>query len=204
MREAVVVRETTLQDAEAVAALQATCFPPPFPAEALFTAKHVRQHVERFATGQFVATAGGVVVASATNMLMQQADWEAHRPWDKSVGGLDLPRHDPEGSVLFGVDISVAPDWRRCGLGRRLYKERFRLVRHLGLVLYGTVCRTPGYSESGLATPNAYVESVCRGASTDRTLTPLLRMGLDCKGVIDNYMEDCESGDAGVVLEWRP
>jgi hypothetical protein len=39
---------------------------------------------------------------------------------------------------------------------------------------------------------------------TDRTLTPLLSYGLTFLGVIENYMEDVESGDAAALLEWLP
>lgn len=199
-----VVRLTEPSDAGGVAALQAACFPPPFPPEALFNERHVLRHIERFPEGQLVALADGQVVGSATNMLMSAANWAKHEKWVVSVGGLDISRHDPQGSVLFGVDISVAPDHRRSGVGRALYTARFDLVRALGLDFYGTVCRLPGFAVSGARSPAEYAGAVASGVMQDRTLTPLLRLGMSYRGVVEDYMDDVESGDAGAVLEWRP
>lgn len=172
--------------------------------EALFDEKHVLKHLQRFPDGQFVAVSEGRVVGSATNMLMSEERWSHHEPWEAAVGGLDISRHDPQGTVLFGVDISVAPDWRRRGVGRALYEARFGLVRSLGLGLYGTVCRLPGFGASGMEHPADYALAVATEATEDRTMTPLLRLGMKYCGVVEGYMDDPESGDAGAVLEWRP
>ncbi len=49
-----------------------------------------------------------------------------------------------------------------------------------------------------------YARVVVEGKATDRTLTPLLRYGLGFVEVIENYMDDEESGNAAALLEWRP
>ena len=41
-------------------------------------------------------------------------------------------RHDPKGAWYYGADVSVDPDWRGLGLGRRLYDARKALVRRHG------------------------------------------------------------------------
>ena len=48
------------------------------------------------------------------------------------------------------------------------------------------------------------INAVNSGEITDRTLTPLTKMGLTYKGIIENYIEDEESGNAGAILEWTP
>jgi hypothetical protein len=92
---------------------------------------------------------------------------------------------------------------------RALYAARFDLVRQLPhLVRYGTAVRIPGYSAYGVefagATPEDYIAAVESRQATDRTLTPMLRVGLKVSGVIIDYMEDPESHNAAAVLEWRP
>lgn len=199
------LEQTREEHVDGVVALQRACFPEPFPAELLWKPDHIQRHIEIFAPGQYVIlTRDGEVVGSCTNMLTSTTEWNSHRPWDNAVGGLDLPRHDPDGSIVYGIDISVHPAHRRRGLAKRFYQARFDLVRATGLALYGTVCRMPGYATSDAASPTAYAESVVDRQRTDPTLTPLLRTGLEYKGCIDAYMDDEESGNAGAILEWTP
>jgi GNAT superfamily N-acetyltransferase len=124
-------------------------------------------------------------------------------PWEDATGGWELAGHDPLGDTLYGADISVHPDWRGKGVGRALYEARFDLVRRTSLARFGTACRLPGLRASGMSA-GRYCADVAGGLLVDRTLTPLLRYGLEYLGVIEGYMEDPESLDAAAVLEWRP
>lgn len=187
-----------------VAGLQRACFPEPFPADLLWQASHIRCHLSQFPEGQWVVQFDGEVVASCSNILCRADVWDSHKPFHDVAGGLGLEGHDPCGTVLYGIDISVHPGHRRKGLARMLYQARFGFVRQHGLDRYGTVCRLPGFLASGEADPCRYAELVAGGTLTDATLTPLLRMGLGFKGVIMDYMEDQESGNAGAILEWKP
>jgi len=190
-------------DFAGVVALQALCFPPPFPAEGLWQLEHLQAH-QIFADGQFVAESDGQIIGSATNMLMSLDRWQAHLPWHEATGGLSLSRHQPNGEILYGIDISIHPGFRRCGVGRSLYEARFQLGHRLGLAGFGTVCRLPGYQAFQASTggsPKQYANSVAAGSLTDATLTPLLRMNLTYVGIVENYMEDEESGHAGAILE---
>jgi GNAT superfamily N-acetyltransferase len=107
--------------------------------------------------------------------------------------------------VLYGLDISVHPRHRGKGLARALYEARFHLVRSLGLARYATACRIPDYHlHSSVLSPESYAELVEKGALIDRTLTPLLRLGLRLVGVCREHMEDWESRNAAALLEWTP
>lgn len=194
-------------DIDGVVALQRACFPPPFPEELLWNASHLKRHLQVFPEGQFVAV-DGQVVGSASACIISELNWREHRPWAQTVGGPFVESHDPAGSTLYGLDVSVHPLWRGQGVGRMLYHARFELVRSLDLQRYGTACRLPGYlawsqTQEG-ASVEEYVEGVVSGFVTDRTLTPLLRYGLKFLGVIHDYMEDEESADSAALLEWNP
>jgi GNAT superfamily N-acetyltransferase len=198
------LKKTSESHIPGVVALQRQCFPEPFPIEALWKTEHIQNHIKIFPAGQFVVTKNNEVVASCTNMLVSRESWEAHESWDNSTGGLSLQNHNPAGSVLHGIDISVHPAHRNRGLGKLLYNARFELVKTLSLIKYGTVCRIPDYRDSKCPSPDDFIKSVLDNRQSDRTLTPLLKMGLQFKGIIQNYMEDEESGNTGAILEWTP
>lgn len=188
--------------------LQRACFPAPFPEELLWNSGQLTRHLEVFPEGQFVAVTGDNVIASASSTRITEQNWLAHRSWDETVGGPFLETHDSSGSTVYGLDISVHPDFRGQGVGRLLYKRRFQLVSQLGVVRYGTACRLPDYLSYACSHPeidvNGYAELVVNGQAADRTLSPLLRYGLTYLEVIHDYMEDKESDNAAALLEWRP
>ncbi|MCW5938950.1 MAG: GNAT family N-acetyltransferase [Fimbriimonadaceae bacterium] len=202
------LRAMTPADLPGAVALQRACFPPPFPADLLWSEAHLQAHLDRFPQGQFVALAGEQVIGSASALLISERNWEAHADWETTTGGHYFEAHDPRGTTLFGADISVDPAWRGQGVGRALYQARFDLVRNLGVVRFGTACRIPDWLEWSVAhresSKQAYALAVVKGETRDRTLTPLLRMGLRYRGIVEGHMDDDESGDAAAILEWTP
>ncbi len=188
---------------EGVVALQTLCFPPPFDPGLLWNEEHLKMHLELFPRGQFVALDGDLVVASCSNTLISEENWIQHRSWDETVGGYFLSTFDPQGTTVYGLDISVHPDYRRQGIARALYQARFQLVKSR-FTRYGTACRLPEFVHNHFPTPELFASAVARGEVTDRTLTPLLKMGLTMTDVLTNYMDDPESGNAAALLEWRP
>lgn len=191
----------TLDDVEAVVGLQAAAFPPPFPQEYHWQAVHIRSHLRHFPAGQFVAEVDQRVVGSCSNTLVSEAKWQAHGSWIETVGDPGIRTFDPAGTTMYGLDITVHPEFRRLGVGRAFYETRYAFCRDHGLARYGTGCRMPDYRASGAASVEAYADEVVAGIRMDRTLTPLLRYGLTFLAVVRGYMEDFESGDAGALLE---
>lgn len=201
------IRTMNREDVFGAVDLQSACFPPPFPSHHLWSVEHIERHLKVFPLGQFVCLDNGTVIGSASSCIVTEAAWTARGSWNETVGGPFIERHDPAGTTLYGLDISVHPDWRGRGVMRSLYRARFDLASKLG-IRYGTAVRIPGYDayqvQNAGATPEEYVEAVISGQITDRTLTPMLRVGLQSRGVIRNYMEDQESHNAAAVLEWLP
>lgn len=198
------VRPMAPDDFAGVVDLQRACFPPPFAEDHLWRVEHLEAHLARFPEGQFVAVAGERVVGSASAAIIPEPAWLMRQGWEETLGGFAFDHHDPDGTTLYGADISVSPEFQGRGVGRALYQARFGLVRALGLARYGTACRIPGFSSSGLTCPATYVGEVVSGATADRTLTPLLSYGLRCVAVLRDYMHDPESGHCAALLEWTP
>ncbi|MBS1718154.1 MAG: GNAT family N-acetyltransferase [Armatimonadetes bacterium] len=205
--ESVVVTQMLPEHIPGAVALQRLCFPEPFPEEFLWKAHHLESHLHQFPEGQFVAVNDGAIIGSASSLIVSEDVWAAHMPWATTVGGPFFENFNSHGTTLYGADISVHPEYRQAGIGRSLYEARFKLVEDLSLTRYGTACRIPGfieyYEETG-GSPTDYVLLVNDGIRFDRTLSPLLRYGLTLGGVIEEYMEDAESGNAAAVLEWTP
>ena len=195
-------------DLAAVVALQELAFPAPFDPELLWRKDHLETHLAKFPQGQWVAELNGTVIGRCSNVRLPEGKAKQSRTWDETVGGPFLDAHDPNGAELYGLDISVHPEFRGIGIGRALYAARFDYVRTYQLSHYATACRLPDLDQAltfGQAkTERAYVELVSDGILTDRTLTPLLKMGLTLKGIKLEYMEDSESRNAAALLEWKP
>jgi ribosomal protein S18 acetylase RimI-like enzyme len=205
------IRSLSVADIDGVIALQRACFPPPFPEELLWQKEHLQEHLNSFPAGQFVAvdSSNGQIVGSASALRISEQRWQAHAGWEETLGGFFFTAYDPHGTTLYGADISVHPSYQKMGIGKRLYEARFKTVRSFDLVRYGTACRIPDYQATnqrhGGALPIAtYCKQVANGALLDRTLSPLIRMGLTFLAVIEDYMDDTESGNAAALLEWHP
>lgn len=199
------VRITRVEDAEAVAGLQPSAFPPPFDPAYHWRARHIAAHVRNFPEGQFVAEEEEQIVASSSNVLLDEETWTKHRMTGEHPYGVNFPPPTGEPTTLYGADIAVHPDFRRRGIARAIYAARFDLVRRLDLVRYGTACRMPDYSaDSDRRDPSAYALAVVEGSLSDRTMTPLLKMGLSFLNVVPSTWPDVESGGASAILEWIP
>ncbi|MDR3690174.1 MAG: GNAT family N-acetyltransferase [Fimbriimonas sp.] len=195
-------------DVLAAVALQKLAFPPPFSEDLHWDHEHLLSHIETFSDGQFVACDGDRIVGSCSNAILSEESWLAHGSWADTVGGPFIRRHCFEGTTLYGLDITVHPEFRRQGIGRAFYGTRFDLVRDKGLDRYGTGCRLPDYrwtcETQGSLSLEEYARRVVEGQVQDRTLSPLLRYGLCFLGIVEDYMQDEESGHAAALLEWLP
>lgn len=191
-------------DIAAAVELQALAFPPPFDPDLLWAAEHLTRHLEIFPEGQWVGIRDGQLVGSCSNTRISEAVWRDSKTWDETTGGPFLETFDANGTTLYGLDVSVHPDYRRRGIGRLFYERRYQYGRQQALTRYGTGCRLPGFLASGLTDADQYVAEVARGDREDRTLTPLLRYGLRFIMTKENYMEDAESRNAAAILEWIP
>jgi len=183
-------------------ALEAACFPPPFPVNDLLIASDFLYHGSRFPSGQLAVEHQGHVVGFATSMVIAETDWESCESWDKILGDHQLSNHDPNGSTLFGVDICIHPDHRGKNLAKELYQARFNLAKEMNLTRYSTACRLPGLVKYSELSPTQFVEKITSGEIIDLPLTAFLRLGMKFKEVKENFMLDEESRNCSAILEF--
>jgi GNAT superfamily N-acetyltransferase len=173
-----------------------------------FEAEHFQQHIARFPEGQFVAvmrTEGRKdrVIGVAATMRTNYPPTARPLPWHEMIGDLTISRHNPQGKWLYGVEMAVHPNFRQYGIGTALYEARFELVRQLGLRGWYAVGMLMGYDRyRHLMSVREYGEKVMRRELDDPTVTMQMNRGFRPLAVVEDYMEEEISGNAGVLIVW--
>lgn len=171
-----------------------------------YTADQIAGQINRFPDGQFVAEFEGQIVGHCVTFIISAATALSPHTWNEITGGGFAARHDPEGDMLYGMDVIVDAEYRRLRIGQRFYKVRQDLCQWLELkgIVFGG--RIPGYQRhrKDYASPADYVEAVKSSRLRDPVLSFQLRQGFEVVGVLKNYMpEDMESGGHATQMFWR-
>jgi len=199
--------------AAALAELQRICFPGLAEHE-LMRAEHFLEHQRLFPEGEFVALAA--VAPSGAGLAEERVvglgsgfliDFDLAAPnhaFAEIIGHGSYSNHDPDGAWYYGADISVHPDYRGRGIGRRLYQARKSLVMQLGrrgIVAGGALPGYPRYRDD-LTIPE-YVGKVVAGEIHDPTLSFQLANGFEFRGIIEGYITDAYTGDLATLIVWE-
>lgn len=167
--------------------------------------KKFRAQLKVFPDGQICIEDHGKVVAAAFSVIVDYDKFGDQHTYDEITGDAYLTTHDPNGDVLYGVDVFVSPDYRGLRLGRRLYEARKELCRNLNLHAIVAGGRIPNYKNySKEMTPQDYIERVKKKEIYDPILTFQLSNEFEVKQVLDAYLpEDKESKGYATLLQWH-
>ena len=179
--------------------LQLICFPT-VPPEDLFLEEELTEMVDIFPDGVFVALDGDKVVGlGAGHFTDFDFGDHNHTMMDMIEAG-----HDPDGDYYYGTDISVHPDYRRRGIGGRLYELRKEVVRKFnrkGIVAGGFI---PGFANyKADMDARSYVDKVVAGELYDPTLSMQLRQGFKVRGILSDYMRVGKSDGYATLIVWE-
>ncbi len=167
----------------------------------LYDAAELRTLASVFPEGNFVALDQGRPIGMGLGILTN-FDFEHTQHSLAEVGGTEL--HDPDADWYYGTDISVYPEYRGRGVGRRLYELRKDCVRSLGkrgIVAGGVI---PGFADHiDFMSAQEYIDKVVAGDLYDPTLTFQLENGFQACGVIENYLDDASVGNNSVLIVWE-
>ena len=194
-----VVRPLALDDLGAIQEIQRRCFPDLQP----WSESNLQSHLTTFPEGQIGIELDGKLVASSSSLILDSTKWKDKHTFEQVCPRGYLSNHDPEGNLLYGIDIVVDPDARGMRLARRIYEYRMELVDELGLRKIVIAGRIPGYAEhADDMSAREYVRKVVAKELADPVLTAQLSNGFVIRSVLRGYLpRDEESRGHAVLME---
>jgi len=172
--------------------------------EDLLQEEDMLAYARTFPEGFFVVVDGEQVVGQAGGIFL---DFDFDHPQHtiaEITGEHQCSNHDPDGDWYYGTDIVVRPDYRRQGIGKRLYELRKDLVRRhgkLGIIAGGYL---PGYADhKHEMSAQEYCDKVVAEELYDGTLSFQLRNGFEVRGLLENYIEDEATDGWASLIVWE-
>jgi predicted amidohydrolase/ribosomal protein S18 acetylase RimI-like enzyme len=201
-RPKMVVRAAELKDAAAISALSARVYGD----KEAHPEKMIRAQINNFPGGQFVAEYMGQIVGHCATFIIGEDLALRQHTWDEITGHGLAARHDPDGDYLYGMEVSVHPDFRRLRVGQRLYDARRALCQEYGLkgIVFGG--RMPGYARQARQFPDplVYAQGVAEKQVKDNVISFHLANGFELLGVLRNYLpSDKPSGGHATHMIWH-
>ncbi|MFJ8265291.1 GNAT family N-acetyltransferase [Peribacillus asahii] len=199
-----VLRNYTEADFDELIKVQSECFPPPFSEELWWNREQLNNHVTLFPEGAICVEVNGQLAGSLTTLCVDFDPVHPTHSWSEITDDGYIRNHQGNGNTLYVVDISIRPKYRKFGLGKWMMLAMYQLVieKKLDRLLGGG--RIPGFKRvSGRMTAKEYVEKVLSGELNDPVISFLLKCGRTPIAVVENYLEDDESQNYGVLMEWK-
>jgi GNAT superfamily N-acetyltransferase len=188
------------EHADQLEVMQKIVFPTLDPAQ-LMRAEHYRYHVTLFQEGQFVALDGDRVVGACSSIRYHFDLDDYYHTFPQLLTGGTMDAHAPDGEWLYGMDMSVHPEYRRRGLARSMYRARHQLVRELGLKgqVAGGMMRGYGAVKDQM-TPQEYFEKLKAGELKDPTISAQMSVGFEALALLPDYLTDPVCDNWGVLI----
>lgn len=183
--------------------IQKESFPPPFPSELWWNEKQLRNHISKFSDGALCVEIEGKLVGSMTGLIVDLQEDEKHT-WGEITDNGYIRNHTDDGNTLYVVDICVKPEYRKLGLGKWLMTAMYDVVIHHQLERLAGGGRMPGFHKvANEMSAKTYIDKVTNGELKDPVISFLLRCGRMPVGIMEDYIEDEESLNYSVLMEWR-
>lgn len=167
--------------------------------------KHeIKRLLNVFPEGQVVLKVNGQIAGCALSIIVNR-DWlEDHHTHKEITGNYRFDTHDPEGDILYGIDVFIKPEFRGLRLGRRLYDYRKELCERLNLKSIAFGGRIPNYHKyADELTPKQYIEKVKRKEIDDPVLNFQISNDFHPSKIMKGYLEEDKiSDDHAVLMEW--
>lgn len=170
-----------------------------------FPEKQFRTQLNVFPEGQICIEDHGKVVAAAFAVIVDYDKFGDKHTYEEITGNAYLSTHDPQGDVLYGVDVFVDPNYRGLRLGRRLYDARKELCQSLNLSAIIAGGRIPNYDHyADTLSPKEYIEQVKKKEIYDPILSFQLSNDFEVKRLLKAYLpEDKASRGYATLLQWH-
>lgn len=198
-----VYRNLTVDLASQCATLERKAFPLADP-EQLLGEEDIVAYAHTFPEGFFVVMDEEEVVGQGAGIFVDFDFGHPQHTISQITGAHQCGNHDPAGEWYYGTDLVVHPDYRRRGIGRRLYELRKDLVRRYGkrgIVAGGHMNDYLDHKYE--MSVEEYVEGVVRGELYDATLTFQMQNGFEIRGMLEDYLPDEATDGWAALIVWQ-
>ncbi len=170
-----------------------------------WTVDEIKELLAIFPQGQLCIEVDGKVVASALSIIVNSKKTNLESNYDTITSNGKFLKHDPDGNILYGIEVFVHPNYRQLRLGRRLYDVRKELCEEMNLKSIIAGGRIPNYHKySNELSPRQYIEKVKNKEIYDSTLAFQISNDFNVKKILKNYLkDDKESLEYATLLEWN-
>ena len=157
-----------------------------------------------FPEGQVVIVVDNRIVGCALSIIVDYNLVKGDHTYAQVTGNETFNTHNPNGNILYGIEVFIHPDFRGLRLARRMYEYRRELCEKLNLkaIMFGG--RIPNYHKyADKMRPKEYIDHVRSREIYDPVLTFQLSNDFHVRRVIRNYLpNDEEAKHCATLLQW--
>lgn len=166
--------------------------------------EHIASLINQFKEGQVVIKVNNQIAGCALSIIVDYHKFDEHHTYKEITGNYSFNTHNPDGDVLYGIDVFIKPEFRGLRLGRRLYDYRKELCEQMNLKGVAFGGRIPNYhTYANEMTPQQYINKVKRKEIEDPVLNFQISNDFHPAKVMKGYLEgDKASNEYAVLLEW--
>lgn len=161
--------------------------------------------IKLFPEGQVVIKVNGKLAGCALSIIVDYQKFGDSHTYKQITGNYTFNTHDPNGDVLYGIEVFTGKEFRGLRLGRRLYDYRKELCERLNLksIIFGG--RMPNYHlYADKLSSREYIKRVRLKEIDDPVLNFQISNNFQAVRVLRGYLEgDAESNEYAVLMRWN-
>lgn len=164
----------------------------------------IKKLIDMFPEGQVVIKVNNQIAGCALCIIVDYDKFGDNHTYKDITGNYTFSTHNPNGDIIYGIEIFIKPEFRGLRLGRRLYDYRKELCERLNLKGLAFGGRIPNYKQyANTLSPKQYIAKVRSKEINDPVLNFQISNDFHPTRIIKNYLEgDVDSKDYAVLLEW--
>lgn len=172
--------------------------------DVFWSRKQIDTLITIFPEGQVVTVVDKKIVGCALSIIVDYDLVKNDHTYASVTGNESFDTHNPNGNILYGIEVFIHPQYRGLRLARRMYDYRKELCETLNLkaIMFGG--RLPNYHKyADEIRPKEYIEKVRKKEIFDPVLTFQLSNDFHVRKVITNYLpNDEESKHFACLMQW--
>lgn len=200
----ITIRNVSFDDIPKIIALQKKSFPYMYAENMIWKEESLKNHIQIFPEGQFVAEYNDKILGSASSLIVDLVPEYKEHTWTEVCGTGKFNNHNPKGNTLYAADVSTHPDYRSIGVGSKIYAARRDLAIKLNLQRIIAGGRLFNYCEyADKLSPDEYIRMVLEGKIREPVLYFQIKNGFNFIKVLPNYIKDSRSLNYAAFIEWK-